>query len=159
MSEKADTSELLELERLGGTDLLRAIARKAYCTYEVRNAFSTAGDQLCKEALDCYEDSFALPEARTDVQAIKLAYAKQEKADAAAHDVLEDGRHKNPEFQFALVPNYLKSLWRITCIGNEHLCEKRVPLLRYSPDWTQDHHLWPSNMDDWYQGKDWEDMD
>ena len=49
MSEKADTSELLELERLGGTDLLRAIARKAYCTYEVRNAFSTAGDQLCKE--------------------------------------------------------------------------------------------------------------
>ena len=73
MSEKADTSELLELERLGGADLLRAIARKAYCTYEVRNAFNTAGAQLCKEALDCYEDSFELPEARTDVQAIKLA--------------------------------------------------------------------------------------
>ena len=129
MSEKADTSELLELERLGGADLLRAIARKAYCKYEVRNAFNTAGDQLCKEALDCYEDSFELPEARTDVQAIKMAYAKQGKADAVAHDVLEDGRHKNPEFQFALVPNYLKSLWRITCIGSEHLCEKRVPLL------------------------------
>ena len=27
MSEKADTSELLELERLGGADLLRAIAQ------------------------------------------------------------------------------------------------------------------------------------
>ena len=133
MSEKADTSELLELERLGGADLLRAIDRKAYCTYEVRNAFSTAGAQLCKEALDCYEDSFELPEARTDVQAIKLAYAKQGKADAAAHDVLEDGRHTNPEFQFAHVPNYLKSLWRITCIGNLRQTFSRQPSLSRRP--------------------------
>ena len=51
MSEKADTSELLELERLGGADLLRAIARKAYCTYEVRNAFSTAAPNFAKRLL------------------------------------------------------------------------------------------------------------
>lgn len=81
--------------------------------YMIKNA--SCGGCVDSDVLACYEENIDLVGATTDAEAIEMADALQDKHDAEAKKLLENGSERsNIDDQFMYVPCYLNHIVKRT---------------------------------------------